>query len=96
LFDWLDYQDGIYRKCQRLFKDAFLYGMCVAQVVYEEKYRTVTVPEQSPMYGPDGMPMADQMGQPMMQTKMVQKQIPVYRGASVRRVDPLNFRRDIP
>ena len=78
LFKWLDYKDNIEGKIETFLRDCAKYRICVAQVDYEEKMNNRLMGR-----------MVDSPGGPVSSVESAR--IPVFRGAKVKRVDPVNF-----
>lgn len=94
LFRWMDYKDDIEGKLELMIRDAAMYRVCVAQVDYTEMTKKKLVGVQKPMMFTDEFGQTKPMvidGQPVMESTVEHQNVPVYLGATVKRVDPTNF-----
>lgn len=78
LFKWMDYKDNIEGKLDIFLRDCAKYRICVAQIDYEEKTekRLMGTMEEGQQVQTSGVDLRD---------------VPIFKGATVKRVDPLNF-----
>lgn len=105
LFDWQDYKDGLRAKISMMVRDVCLTGIAPAQIDYVEEYerRVVGEDQMIPLINPmtgmpvvnpgtgEPMPITDPDGQPLTVRQSVTKDVAVYKGPRVKRVDPVNF-----
>lgn len=104
--DWQDDQDAMYRKTGTAWTDAALYRVAPAQVDYTEKTerRWVQTPIPLPALDEMGQPITDEMGNPIpLIDPMTQQTVPsgevewelkditTYKGATVKRIDPMSL-----
>lgn len=78
LFKWMDYKDNIEGKMEIFLQDCALYRLCVSQIDYEETTQTKLVGK-----------IDESTGQPVSSVEVAN--VPLYRGARVKRIDPVNF-----
>lgn len=94
----MDYQDGslqdnAYGKLESAARDCAIYGMCGAQVDYDEEFDIDYFVEETPVMindlvsGQQVSLMGDD-GLPITQKEIKKKKIPIYKGPRTRRVDP--------
>ena len=103
MLDYHDYQDKIYNKMSNFVQDCGLYRFCVAQIDYDETYQRKVVGVEEPMniLNEEGAPVLDPMGNPIpqldgagnpvMNSRVEARDVPIFKGATVKRVDPINF-----
>lgn len=106
MLDYQDQEDRIFEKVGIFLRDVALKRMCAAQVVYEERTERQMVEVAVPMPQVDQttgqivtdetgapLPAIDQMGQviPSGETTYQWVDVPVYKGAAVKRIDQTNL-----
>lgn len=91
-----DDQDRIYHKLDLFARDCAMYRVGIAQVDYENRTERRLVGSEEPIlmadeYG-EPQPVLDPLTQePATRSRVVAEDVPIYRGAKVKRVDPLDF-----
>jgi len=86
MMNWQDYQDNIYGKSTVFLHDVALHGVCCAQVDYHETFKKVWQIVDVPVVVETPEGPVESVAQ---EWKRVE--IPKYKGARVRRVDPVDL-----